>query len=186
MPSRLSERYKFSVLKLSIQMLLLLIIQVKPAVVSSNISKDVETNTGLWQTDLGQEKPQWPQGQWARSCHWQMSEVRLTSPRTPDKQARGLKSQTTFSKGLGFYGLTSEVTREVTTGPVTPVTASSLYEPWFYLRHSVSTLRLLKSKGCDTRCLSIFLRLQHGLGGQSGRSGKGQGDASSELYLFWF
>lgn len=63
------------------------------------------------------------------SCHWQRSEVRLTSPRTPDKQARGLKPQATFSKGLGFYGLTSEVTREVTTGPVTPVTASSLYEP---------------------------------------------------------
>lgn len=56
------------------------------------------------------------------SCYRQRSDLRLPGHlKSRHSEVRGLTLQITFSKDLGFYALSLEVTREVAPGEVAPV-----------------------------------------------------------------
>ena len=97
--------------------MLLLIIKVKSVDICSHISKFLTDCSRACGTSVTKGTVNELGG-----CCRQRSDFRLPGRlKSRHSQVRGLKLQITLSKDLGFYGITSEVTREVATGEVAPV-----------------------------------------------------------------
>lgn len=138
-----------------------LIIKVKSVGISSNISKSLMD----WSWACGASVTTGTVNELGSCCRQRSDFSRPGCLKSRHSEVRGLKIQITFSKDLGFYGITSEVTREVATGEVVTVATNIPHDRWFCRRHIVPT----ETRGVTNSSWSSSLAHQHRLGGKSGR-----------------